>query len=56
MPPLLTLDGVDATCDVIADVQVTRGRNHPAENFDPSTCQLSFVNPTAGTSNDVPAG
>jgi|SRR5215471_924325 len=49
MAPQLLLNGADVTCDALADVQISRGRNHPAENYDPSTMTVSFVEPTAST-------
>jgi len=49
MPPLLTVAGNDATCDALCDVSITRGRQHPAENYDPSTFGVTLINTTAGS-------
>jgi len=45
--PQLLIGGIDQTCYVLADVTVKRGREHPAENFEPSTLQATLVSNAA---------
>jgi hypothetical protein len=45
--PLFTIAGVDYTCDVLDDVQVVRGRQHPSESFTPATLQATLVSDAA---------